>query len=96
MMTHLKTIHEEKHVSEKIIGVVMNYNNDDDSFIDTLFYVYKKGSYIFFNTITDTTDYMFSGLADMNRAYLTESEYDELYDANYIEGKFRDYLEFLS
>jgi hypothetical protein len=48
--------------------------------------------YIFFNTIIDLMDYLLygemHGESKMKRAYMEESEFDKLYDLDFLNGKF--------
>jgi hypothetical protein len=94
MLTSIKTIHEEQqlHEDNKNIGVLLNYNNNM-SWSETLFFLYKNEMYIFFETITELIDYTIYGLGDkgIKRAYVKEHVFDAFYDSSgQIEGSFKD------
>ena len=93
MKTRLKTIHEEEYSDKsRILGILINYSIDDTEFDESFIYVYRKGIYIFFNTIIDMIDYLLYGNDNMKRAYFEEDEFDKYYDSDYIVGKFSDLL----
>lgn len=96
MNTKLMTAHEEEYVhndKKRIIGVFLNFStSESESFTDSIPYTYKDGVYIFFTTIIDMIDYLLYGEKFKLRAYMKESEFDEFFDAEYIEGPFKDYL----
>jgi hypothetical protein len=92
MRTKLKTAHEEEYSDKsRIIGVLLNYSIDDD-WKDSLIYLYRKNTYIFFNTIIDTIDYLLYGDNKVKRAYMEEKDFDNYWDAEYIEGTFTEKL----
>ncbi len=91
MQTRIKTVHEEEcSNNSRTIGVLLNYSLTD-SWTDSLTYVYRNGTYIFFNTFIDLVDYLFYGENKMVRAYLSEADFDNYYD-NIITGKFSEKL----
>ncbi len=95
MKTTIRTIHEEQYSDgSKTLGILLNTNAvDNPAFKDTFTYIYKEGSYIFFNTIVDMMAHQFYGHdAKVNRAYMSEADFDELYDSNNIEGTFKEHL----
>jgi hypothetical protein len=95
MRTRITTAHEEEYSDKsRVLGILFNYSIDveHDGWKDALIYVYRDGTYIFFNTIIDTIDYLLYGEVKMKRAYLTEDEFDEYYDAEFIDGDFRNKL----
>ena len=101
MKTKIKTIHEEKIITnsnDRILGILYNYqiNDNINEFKDSLMYTYKDNVYIFFITITDMINYLLYGDVKMKRAYMEENEFDELFDSEYIDGKFYDKLNWLS
>lgn len=101
MRTVIQTAHEETYnnsddLVERTMGILMNYCPNDPNFRESLVYIYRKGMYIFFNTIVDCIDYLFYGNDKMKRAYMEEVEFDIYYDAEYIDGKFCDKLEWCS
>lgn len=92
MKTRIKTVHEEEYSDKsKILGVLSNYSTiskDVESFV----YIYRNGTYIFFNTIVDMIDYLLYGdTVTVKRYYMSEDFFDELYDGE-IDGKFIDIL----
>lgn len=99
MKTKIKTAHEESHThgdkGSKIVGVLTNYSPEDELWKDSFIYIFKDGMYIFFETIVDMVDYMLYGSTKMKRAYVEEAEFDEIYDAEFIDGAFRDKLKWV-
>jgi hypothetical protein len=92
MRTNITTAHEEEYSDgSKTLGVLFNYS-EDGTFKEGLVYIYKKGMYIFFNTMIDMMDYLLYAETKVARAYMEEEEFDVYYDADYIEGKFNDLL----
>jgi len=100
MKTKVRTAHEEQYVQSeknKTIGVLENYSFGSDKFWKESFvYVYHEGMYIFFDTIINMFDYLLYGSNKMHRAYMEEDEFDGYYDADFIDGIFRDKLEWIS
>jgi len=98
MKTFITTAHEEEY-SEinkgRTLGVLLNFNEKNER-IDSLVYIYNKGTYIFFNTIMEMNSYLLYGdYSNTMRAYMTEKDFDEYYDAPYISEKFADHLTWL-
>jgi len=92
MKTNITTAHEEEYSDgSRTLGVLFNYS-DDGKFKEGLIYIYKKGMYIFFNTMIDMMDYLLYAETKVQRAYMEEDEFDNYYDADYIQGKFTDLL----
>jgi len=92
MKTNITTAHEEEYSDgSRTLGVLFNYS-DDGKFKEGLIYIYKKGMYIFFNTMIDMMDYLLYAETKVQRAYMEEDEFDGYYDADYIQGKFSDLL----
>lgn len=92
MKTQIKTAHEEEYSDKsRTLGVLLNYSTDSD-WKDSLIYIYRDGNYIFFNTIVDMIDYLLYGDNKVKRAYLSEEDFDKLYDSPYINGKFSEHL----
>ena len=82
MITRIKSIHEETYSDKsRILGVLYNYNLDN-TYQNSFPYYYKEGMYIFFETIIDMIDYILYGEKKMKRAYLSEIDFDELYDSD--------------
>lgn len=92
MKTYITTAHEEDYSdNSRTLGVLLNYDENFNR-LDSLLYVYRKNIYVFFNTIIDMNDYLLYGNDKMQRAYLTEEQFDAYFDAPYINGKFADNL----
>jgi hypothetical protein len=93
MKTYLKTVHAEEYSDgSRTLGILLNY--DDDGFQESFPYIYhrKNTMYIFFNTMVDLFDYILYGESKMKRAYMEETEFDKLYDADFINDKFNGEL----
>lgn len=93
MDTKIKTVHEEQS-NDRNIGVLYNYSvTEGELFSDSMIYLYDKGIYVFFETITYMIDYVFYGnhKNSNKRAYMEEKDFDVYYD-NVITGKFTDCL----
>ena len=93
MKTYLKTVHAEEYSDgSRTLGILLNY--DDEGFQESFPYIYhqKNTMYIFFNTIIDLMDYLLygemHGERKMKRAYMEESEFDKIYDLDFLNGKF--------
>ena len=92
MKTFIKTAHEEEYSNKsRTIGVLLNVDEDNKR-VDSLIYIYREEMYIFFNTIMEMNDYILYGESKCKRAYLSEGDFDNIYDLGYIEGKFTDQL----
>jgi hypothetical protein len=100
MTTYIKTIHEESSSEgTRTLGALLNYSSIED-WHETLFYTYREGMYVFFNTMTDLFDYLLYGENKMKRAYLEEEEFDKYYSIKVndklisveIDGTFSDRL----
>lgn len=94
MRTLIKTVHEEEYSNKsKVLGVLLNYS-DIDAWKDSLIYIfnYESTTYVFFNTIIDMNDYLLYGDNKVKRAYMDEEEFDQYYDAEFIEGSFVEKL----
>lgn len=97
MITHIKTIHEEEYSDKsRTLGVLLNFSSDveHDGWKDSLIYIFNHESktYVFFNTIIDMDDYLLYGDNKVKRAYMDEEEFDQYYDAEFIEGSFVEKL----
>ena len=87
MRTKIKTIHEEEYSdNSKTLGVLLNHCIDTD-WKESFIYIYRNENYIIFNTIIDMLEYLLYANKSMKRAYITEKDFDELYDSEYIDGK---------
>ena len=97
MKTKIKTIHEEQ-ISDgsRTFGVLLNYTYNENekkiNIINTLFYSYREGTYVFFETMTDMYDHTLYGDSKIKRAYLEEDEFDRYYDVDGVNGHFSDLL----
>jgi len=96
MKTFITTAHEEEYSEtdkNRTLGVLLNFDEGNER-IDSLVYIYHKGKYIFFNTIMEMNTYLLYGdYSRTVRAYMTEEDFDNYYDAPYISEKFTDHLE---
>jgi hypothetical protein len=92
MITKIKTAHEEEYSDKsRTLGVLLNYSPISD-WKDSFVYIYREGTYIFFNTMIDMFDYLLYGENKMKRAYMTEENFDKYYDSESIEGTFTEQL----
>lgn len=99
MITHIKTAHEEAYSDgSRTLGILLNFSSEveHEGWKDSFAYIFRQteegGMYIFFNTMVDMFDYMLYGEDKMKRAYMTEEEFDQYYDAEFIEGTFAEKL----
>jgi len=92
MKTFIRTAHEEEYSNKsRTLGVLLNVDKQYKR-VDSLIYIYREGMYIFFNTIMEMNDYLLYGESKAKRAYISEEDFDAIYDASYVEGKFSDHL----
>ena len=92
MRTKIVTAHEEEYSNKsRTLGVLLIVDENGKR-VDSLTYIYREGTYIFFNTIIEMNDYLLYGDGKTKRAYMKEDEFDKYYDAPYIEGSFVDIL----
>jgi hypothetical protein len=92
MKTFIVTAHEEEYSNKsRTLGVLLNFDENYKR-VDSLIYIYREGMYIFFNTIMEMNDYLLYGEGRLKRAYLSEKDFDVIYDAPYINGKFGEQL----
>lgn len=94
MKTFIITAHEEEYSNKsRTLGVLLNINEENER-IDSLIYIYTESRkmYVFFNTIIEMNEFLLYGDSKMKRAYISEDEFDKLYDADFIEGKFSEHL----
>jgi hypothetical protein len=95
METHIKTIHEEAYSDgSRTLGILLNFSSGikNDDWKDSLIYIYHDKMYIFFNTMIDMIDYLLYGDKKIKTAYMNEEDFDEYYDAEFIEGVFAEKL----
>lgn len=96
MKTKLKQIHEEQYSdNSRCIGVILNYSITCD-WKESFVFVYRDNVYIIFNTIIELIDYLLYAEKKMNRAYINESDFDDLFDSEYIDDKFTNKLKWVS
>jgi hypothetical protein len=92
MKTFIRTAHEEEYSNKsRTLGVLLIVDKNFKR-VDSLIYIYREGMYIFFNTIMEMNDYLLYGETKAKRAYISEEDFDKLYDAPYIDGNFIDHL----
>jgi len=92
MKTFITTAHEEEYSDKsRTLGVLLNFDENHKR-VDSLIYIYRKGMYIFFNTIMEMNDYLLYGESKAKRVYISEDDFDVIYDAPYIDGKFIEQL----
>ena len=94
MRTQITTAHEEQYSDgSRTLGVLFNYSETVD-FKESIIYIFHNGRYIFFDTMIDMMNYLLYGDRDNNvkRSYMEEDDFDALYDAEYINGKFSERL----
>ena len=85
--------HDTEDWVESLKAYSLNLNTKlyKESFI----YIFHKNTYIFFNTIVDMNEYLLYGDNKVKRAYMEEEEFDELFDSEYINGMFSEFLVWL-
>jgi len=92
MKTHIVTGHEEEYSNKsRTLGVLLNLDENGKR-IDSFTYIYREGTYIFFNTIIEMSDYLLYGDGKTKRAYMKEEVFDNYFDASHIDGMFTDVL----
>jgi len=92
MKTRIITAHEEEYSNKsRTLGVLLNLDMEGRR-VDSLLYVYRNNMYIFFQTIMEMNDYLLYGETKAKRAYITEEDFDLLWDASYLNGKFAENL----
>jgi hypothetical protein len=93
MKTKIKTVHEEQFDNKNIVvGILLNYSEEDNNWKDSFTYYYHDNIYIFFNTIIELINYLLYGEKNMKRAYMPEEIFDQYFDAEYIDGIFKNKL----
>jgi hypothetical protein len=99
MITHIKTIHEEQDTNgNRTFGVLLNYSSEveHENWKESFIYMFREteegGRYIFFNTMFDMWSYILYSENKMKIAYMDEVDFDELYDAPFIDGTFNEQL----
>lgn len=99
MKTKIKTLHEEYYNNiDKSISILINYNKDGFIENDILFsYIlyYHNSVYIVFNTISDCIDFVIYGTENIQRGYIEEEYFDEIYEEG-IDGYFKDEIEWVN
>ena len=96
MKTKIKTIHNESYSGKNVVmGILLNYNVGEVLWTTpprTLAYLYKNNIYCFYETMSDMFEDYVGDDKNIKRAYLSEEEFDNIYDAKYIDGEFNDFL----
>jgi hypothetical protein len=101
MKTKLKTIHEEQYSDgSKTLGVLFNYAIEvgHDDWKESFVYIFnhERATYMFFNTIVDMIDFLLYGAGSkVKSAYMNETDFDALFDAEFVEGQFSEKLTWL-
>lgn len=92
MISRIRNIHEEGKTDENslIVGVLFNEEVGGD-YKNVLFYQFKRNNYIFFKTMTDCFNYVYYGSSMMERAYITEEDFDQYLDIT-LDGDFSSKL----
>jgi len=92
MISRIRNIHEEGKTDENnlIVGVLFNEEVGGD-YKNVLFYQFKRNNYIFFKTMTDCFNYVYYGSLMMERAYVTEEDFDQYLDIT-LDGDFSSKL----
>ncbi len=101
MITYIQTAHEESYSNGRTLGVLLNYDEEGQR-VDSFTYIFRfedqaqqSGMYIFFPTIIEMNDYLLYGDKRVKRAYMKEDKFDSIFDADYLNGKFEEFLEWL-
>ena len=99
--TYLKVTHTE-YLNDGVteFGTILNFDDKYD-FInktkvfttESFGYLYKGDTYIIFKSLANLFDFMIYGDKKTNRAYLSEEDFDILYDEQGFEGTFNEKLE---
>ncbi len=99
--TYLKITHTE-YLNDGIseFGTILNF---DQNYIitnksimvttESFGYLFKGDTYIIFKSLANLFDFMIYGDKKTNRAYLSEEDFDILYDEDGFEGTFNEKLE---
>lgn len=101
MKTYIEIVHKESKINGSdsyakptILGLIRNFNFEDN-FEDTFtFYISPKGSVVIFDTFLELGDHLLFGNECGKAAYLTTSKFYEWVE-NGLEGKLVDSLEFI-
>ena len=95
MRTKIRCVHEESYSDKsKVLGIILNYSIDADklNWKESFAYIYHNEIYIIFNTMFEMMDYLLYGEKKMKRAYMEESEFDSILDAEFIDETFEKKL----
>ena len=81
MKYKLISVHEETTNDGELITILLNYSEDFE-FKDSVVGIFdnKTKIYLFFNTIDDLYKYKYHSVRTMQRAYLSESDFDDYFD----------------
>lgn len=92
MKTYIKTGHEEEYSNgNRTLGILVNTDQNNNR-IDSLAYIYRDEMYIFFDTMIDMMDYLLYGDRKVKRAYISELDFDVLFDVEYLDTQFTEKL----
>lgn len=101
--TYIKITHTE-YLNDGIseFGTILNYNDiynfknkSDVQNTESLAYFFKSDTYIIFKSLANLFDFMIYGDTKTNRAYLSEEDFDLLYDNKGFYGTFNEQLEWI-
>jgi len=103
MITHISEVHTEEYSDGSYtLGVLLNYSSEPqhEGWKESFVYMFRQteesgGRYTFFNTMFELWSFMLYREDKMKRAYMSEEDYDKLFDAPYIEGTFNDHLKWI-
>lgn len=101
--TYLKITHTE-YLNDGVteFGTILNFDGNYNTFNkdlqesdikESFGYLFKGNTYIIFKSLADLFDFMIYGDKKTDRAYLTEEDFDKLYEENGFEGIFNEKLE---
>jgi len=99
--TYLKVTHTE-YLNDGVteFGTILNFddkysiaNKSEVVTTESFGYLYKGDTYIIFKSLANLFDFMIYGDKKTNRAYLSEEDFDILYDEQGFEGTFNEKLE---
>lgn len=92
-MRKIKSVHTEYYNNNTYsISVLLEYDNNKK--INSYILYYNNGIYTVFNTIYDCFKYDMYEDNNINRGYISEEDFDELYD-NGFEDNFISYVEWV-
>ena len=101
MKLKLTTGYTERYSNEdlnKELGIITSYDLESPELVivESVPYIYRNENYIFFKSLLNLFDYYLNGSLYIERAYLTEEDFDKYYDMEFLEEKFSEKLEWVS